>query len=95
MKKPLSLNGSFRSVCTVLIAIFCTTQVTALSVAEKLTATARFADGKIAGVVKDQNGAPLAGANLVIEKSGKVIVADNDGNFNVLFRLPDPEIFTG
>ncbi|MEK7200083.1 MAG: carboxypeptidase-like regulatory domain-containing protein, partial [Bacteroidota bacterium] len=83
MKKHLPQDGSFRLVCIALIAIFCTTQANRLSAADKLNAVRRFAEGKISGVVKDQNGTPLAGANLVIEKSGKVIVAGDDGKFSI------------
>lgn len=81
MKKPLPLNGSFRLIYIAIAAICCTVPVTQLFAGNSGKTVAPVTDGKISGVVKDQNGTPLAGANLVIERSGKVIVTGNDGRF--------------
>ncbi|MDP1843388.1 MAG: TonB-dependent receptor [Sediminibacterium sp.] len=40
-------------------------------------------DGKIAGVVKDENGIPLAGATILVENVGKTSISGNDGSFSL------------
>ncbi|MGL5547833.1 MAG: carboxypeptidase-like regulatory domain-containing protein, partial [Tannerellaceae bacterium] len=53
---------------------------------------AKSGNGKISGIVKDTEGAPLVGANIWNKKYKIGTVTDSNGQFS-LHNLPDGELF--
>lgn len=84
MKKPLSPMRTVRFAFMAMMTLSCTLQVNRLMAAPGYDAAKAVNDGKISGVVTDETGAPLAGANIVIEGASKLsFTTGNDGKFNI------------
>ncbi|HJV19577.1 MAG TPA: TonB-dependent receptor [Sediminibacterium sp.] len=67
-----------------MMTLSCTLQVNRLMAAPDYNAAKAVNDGKISGVVTDDNGSPLAGANIVIEGASKLsFTTGNDGKFDI------------
>jgi TonB-linked SusC/RagA family outer membrane protein len=84
MKKPLSPTRKVRFAFLAMVTLSCSLQVNRLMAAPGYDAVKAINDGKISGVVTDDNGSPLAGANILIEGASKLTVTTgNDGKFNI------------
>lgn len=84
MKKPLSPMRTVRFAFLAMMTLSCTLQVNRLMAAPDYNAAKAVNDGKISGVVTDDNGSPLAGANIVIEGASKLsFTTGNDGKFDI------------
>ncbi|HMF71789.1 MAG TPA: SusC/RagA family TonB-linked outer membrane protein, partial [Flavitalea sp.] len=83
------MNQTFRQLrigrlqCLTFIFFLCTMQAGQLFAGHYHDKPNLFADGIIAGIVKDESGVPLAGANVIVDGSGKFSITDIEGKFNI------------
>ena len=84
MKQAFPLNRNGKLVCMALMIFCCTMQVGQVLAGSPFNNHSKtIADGIITGIVKDENGSPLVGANVVIDGAGKFAVTDAAGKFDI------------
>ncbi len=83
MKKSSPPSSYVRYAFLALTTFTCTFQMNQLFAKTNFNVAKAVSDGKISGMVKDENGTPLSGATVLVESIGKKLVTGNDGSFSI------------
>jgi TonB-linked SusC/RagA family outer membrane protein len=83
MKKCLPHKRYVSFAFLALTTFTCTLQMNQLFASTNFNVSKAVSDGKISGMVKDENGTPLSGATIQVEGTGKKLVTGNDGSFSI------------